>query len=447
MNQPRFLHRSIRQTTKIRQLASGHLLAQCLARFFPASHPLRGALEQAVEKVTAAQPQSPTASEHKVSEEPKDILPEVEVYIANLVVTALLAHNLDEDAAQLATLLVERIKSWNRRTLDIFSSKAFFYYSLAHERLNRLEAIRQQLLALYRTACLRRDEMGQAMLLNLLLRNYLHYNLVEQANKLVSKSNFPENASNAQFCRYLYYMGRIQAIQLDYTDAYMSLMQASRKAPQESALGFVITVHKLAIIVQLLMGDIPERQIFNQKELRVALFPYLQLTQAVRGGDLQAFNQVVERYANVFRADKTYTLIQRLGHNVIKTGLRKINISYSRISLQDIAAKLHLPNPRTAEFVCAKAIRDGVIEAYLDHENGWLTSSEVVDVYSTDEPQKAFHRRITFCLDVHNDAVKAMRYPPDAYKKELQKEKKKEDDKTDEEIVKEIEEDLEDEGL
>lgn len=43
--------------------------------------------------------------------------------------------------------------------------------------------------------------------------------------------------------------------------------------------------------------------------------------------------------------------------------------------------------------------------------------------------------------------TQAMRYPPDAYKKELQKEKKKEDDKTDEEIVKEIEEDLEDDGI
>ncbi len=32
----------------------------------------------------------------------------------------------------------------------------------------------------------------------------------------------------------------------------------------------------------------------------------------------------------------------RLGHNVIKTGLRKISLSYSRIALADIAAKLHL---------------------------------------------------------------------------------------------------------
>jgi len=37
-----------------------------------------------------------------------------------------------------------------------------------------------------------------------------------------------------------------------------------------------------------------------------------------------------------------YTLIQRLRHNVIKTGLRKINVAYSRISLADVCKKLHL---------------------------------------------------------------------------------------------------------
>jgi hypothetical protein len=33
-----------------------------------------------------------------------------------------------------------------------------------------------------------------------------------------------------------------------------------------------------------------------------------------------------------------------------------------------------------------------VIEATLDHENGWLISNQMIDVYSTEEPQKAFHR-------------------------------------------------------
>ena len=36
--------------------------------------------------------------------------------------------------------------------------------------------------------------------------------------------------------------------------------------------------------------------------------------------------------------------------------------------------------------------RDGVIEAKIDHERGWLSSHELMDLYSTDEPQRAFHK-------------------------------------------------------
>jgi hypothetical protein len=57
-----------------------------------------------------------------------------------------------------------------------------------------------------------------------------------------------------------------------------------------------------------------------------------------------------------------------------------------------------------------------------------------------------FCRRIAFCLDVYNEAVKSMRYPPDAYRKELAAQsgtKDREDEKTIEELIKELEDDME----
>ena len=47
----------------------------------------------------------------------------------------------------------------------------------------------------------------------------------------------------------------------------------------------------------------------------------------------------------------------RLRHNVIKAGVRMINLSYSRISLSDIALKLQLDSPEDAEFIVAKVGR------------------------------------------------------------------------------------------
>lgn len=64
------------------------------------------------------------------------------------------------------------------------------------------------LLAAQRTAALRRDDDLQATLLPLLLRNYLEHNLYDQADRLVSKTSFPEGtAANAQLARWYYYIG------------------------------------------------------------------------------------------------------------------------------------------------------------------------------------------------------------------------------------------------
>ncbi len=68
------------------------------------------------------------------------------------------------------------------------------------------------------------------------------------------------------------------------------------------------------------------------------------------------------------------------------------------LSYQDVAEKLALPSAEDAEFIVAKAIRDGGIDAVIDHAGGFLRSREVLDVYSTQEPQSAFHARIAFCL-------------------------------------------------
>jgi len=245
-------------------------------------------------------------------------------------------------------------------------------------------------------------------------------------------SSFPENHSNYQYARFLYYMGRINVVQLNYSDAFDHLSQVIRRAPQISATGFRENTYKLLIIVQLLMGDIPERSTFKTIGLERSLKPYFHLTQAVRVGDLTGFNDLLHENKKIFVRDRTYNLIVRLRHNVIKAGLRKISLSYSRISIADITRKLSLDSEADAEYVIAKAIHDGAMDAIIDREHGFIYSKENVDVYSSGEPSAAFHRRVKFCLDIHNESVKAMRFPDE-----------REDDKDKEDFFAEGEVDVE----
>jgi 26S proteasome regulatory subunit N3 len=118
--------------------------------------------------------------------------------------------------------------------------------------------------------------------------------------------------------------------------------------------------------------------------------------------------------------------------NVIKAGLRKINLAYSRISVDEICRKLGLDNVEDGESMVAKSIHDGVIDATLDRATRQLQSKDVSDIYSTTEPQQAFHKRIHFTLDIQQQAVKSLRYPPQAGR---QKNDWESDDEEDEDTI------------
>ncbi|KAJ3159809.1 26S proteasome non-ATPase regulatory subunit [Geranomyces michiganensis] len=415
----RFTTRALRATASIRKRLNPDILAQALNAHFTEDTPRKQSLLEKIGKTSSAMDvDAPTSDNGK---EAKKFLPEHDIYLSYLVLLYLHDQKQNEKGMSLANELVQAVQTINRRTLDQLAGRIYFYYARFYELADKLTEARPVLLAAQRTATLRHDDDTQATILNLLLRSYLHFNLYEQADKLVSKAAFPEDASNNQMARHMYYLGRIKAMQLDYTVSHRHLLQAIRKGPTSPAsAGFQQAVNKLAIIVQLLMGEIPDRAVFRQPILRKSLLPYLQITQAVRVGDLAKFQETLGQHAAIFRADKTYTLILRLRHNVIKTGVRMISLSYSRISLKDICLKLQLDSEEDAEHIVAKSIRDGVIDASIDHERGFMKSRETKDLYSTAEPQAAFNQRIAFCLNLHNESVRALRFPREAGTKDLE---------------------------
>jgi len=159
------------------------------------------------------------------------------------------------------------------------------------------------------------------------------------------------------------------------------------------------------------MGEIPHRSLFANKDFQKHLVPYLQIVNCVKQGEMEKFRQLLKNNAKVFNADKNMALVHRLKHTVIKFGLKKINIAYSRISLKDIMEKLGLESVEETEQIVAKAIRDGVIEATLNHDEMTMQSLSVTDQYASNEPQQLLSKRIEFCMTLHNDAVKGLTYP------------------------------------
>ncbi|KAL9358177.1 hypothetical protein Peur_051430 [Populus x canadensis] len=215
-------------------------------------------------------------------------------------------------------------------TIGAIATRLYFYYSCTHDHevSGDLAEIRRALFGLHKVAIWNHDELGQISLL---------------VDRLLKK-------------------------------------RKEKKIAPVAARRFRIQCNKWAVLVRLLLGEIPETTIFTQSGMQGALRPYFELTNAVRIGDLELFSDVSE------------------------------NICYSSISLDDVADELRMHSTNHVEDVeniVAKAISDGANEAKIDHANGWLTLKETGDIYSTAEPQAAFSSRIAFCLKLHNEAARA----------------------------------------
>lgn len=460
--EPRFAHRALRNLTALRKSLTAEAIAQAIDENLVKDGPAAKALKPHLNVSSSMDVDTSTASTQTAD------LPETEMYLRLLLIHHLLSTPTEQSRKAALTLAKEsaaKIQSLNRRTMDPIGAKIWWAYGRAYEVVDpeHLASLRPELLAAQRTAALRRDDDTQAVLINLLLRNYLHYNLFSQADKFVSKTNFPQSAANPQLARNHFYLGRIKAVQLSYTQAHTQFQQAIRRAPPATtAPGFYQAVHKFFIVVELLMGEIPERQMFRHVVLEKPLKPYADIVRAVRAGSLSQFQTTLQTHAAQFTSDCTLTLLSRLRQNVIKTGLRKLSLAYSRISLRDICLKLHLESEEDAEYVVGKAIRDGVIDASIVHERGWMVqkgyeiegtsngeglgvvgqaSKAAFNLGGKSRPQgealvraevhtglmrgygpevvDVFGRRIAFCLQLHNESVRAMRYPLNAHRKEL----------------------------
>jgi 26S proteasome regulatory subunit N3 len=218
-NQTRLTQRAIRNTTAVRTRVAPAVLAEAVEQYVPESHPARAGMlsllaalpsppvEEAAKSESSDAAAAATAAAGGDSMETDDVTaaaaaaaaepvkekwedklaaaaPEVETYVSLLVLTTALREGRVTEAVDLSSALLQRVVSFNRRTLDVLAAKVVFYYSLAYERAGRIGETRSPLLALHRTCCLRHDEMGQATVLNLLLRNLLSQNLLDQAYKL-----------------------------------------------------------------------------------------------------------------------------------------------------------------------------------------------------------------------------------------------------------------------
>eukprot|EP01013_Petalomonas_cantuscygni_P010311 TRINITY_DN2336_c0_g1_i1.p1 TRINITY_DN2336_c0_g1~~TRINITY_DN2336_c0_g1_i1.p1 ORF type:complete len:320 (+),score=63.06 TRINITY_DN2336_c0_g1_i1:176-1135(+) len=269
--------------------------------------------------------------------------------------------------------------------------------------------------AAFKSATLHRDRLAQEILFNALLRNYIQNKLYDQGRKFFHSTSLQQPfVSSNQAARYSFYAGVIEVVTLNYSDAFEHFTAAQRRAP-DRAVGFRVLVVKFHAVTQLLLGDVPPRRTFVAPQTAALLRPYLEVTSAVRFGNLQTFQRVLRQHEHVFERDGTLPLIHRVHHNVLKTGLRRAVSAYSRISLASLAQKLALGDATDAAYVVAKAVADGIVDATIDPDvvGGAVIPRRESARFATATAAASMRRRIEYLVALRHELQRAMKFPPE----------------------------------
>lgn len=193
----RFAARSLRALPSLRRRVNPSVLRQAISTFC-----------QSFSKETILDyiPESDKTTEKldKVST-PQNLAFECEIYLQMLISMYL----LDEfnkkkiEKTQLLNCGKDLLNKITKHSvLDSLSARAFFYCARSMEVCKEPEEpLRPILHAALRTSTLKGHVETEATLLVLLLRSYVEAKLYTQADKLVSKTTMPENASSNQHAR------------------------------------------------------------------------------------------------------------------------------------------------------------------------------------------------------------------------------------------------------
>eukprot|EP00461_Guttulinopsis_vulgaris_P004671 UN04673 len=245
-----------------------------------------------------------------------------------------------------------------------------------------------------------------------IIRSYLKDNHFTQAYQFLSSITFPgaDKVDPKILSYFIYYKALIFAVYEEYAKSLDELLTVMRIS-NEHIEQFHLHVYRLYILVSLLMGQIPERNIFEIPLIKANLNSvYFDITATVRSGNVEEFNKLLKQEANIktFQDDNVYNLVLRLSPTIIRAGLIKLTKIYTTVPLTKVGKLLNIPQ-EDIHSVVTKAIFDGVIHAEID-ESDILHVINPSELYITTAPRELLINKINYVHKLHEQCQQGKKY-------------------------------------
>lgn len=282
------------------------------------------------------------------------------------------------------------------RTFDFFVGKLvkYFYLSIKH--------LGGDITPIYKILCTNR-EYGNKYTIAIATNSILEYQINSHIYEIIDE----EINDKSERCKYTFYLGFIYLVRGDYSMAMKYLDESDILNTKQT---LALLIKKCTIVCKLHLGDF---SIFYpyQNQLK----PYFSLIGCVKRGDVKAFYLHLEDQQSEYLSNNLYFVVRRLLKNIVRVGLRKVAICYSRIQVADISDILGF----NVEFILYKAIKDGEVKGFVQ-DGIFYSQQENLNKFQCGDQLKEV-------INVRKQIQSMMKYPeiePLTYEKVISSENK-----------------------
>jgi tetratricopeptide (TPR) repeat protein len=230
--------------------------------------------------------------------------------------------------------------------------------------------------------------VGTLEVINQLFRVYFKLNALRLCQHLIRTVNAPgfldfeKSFPVAHRVTYKFYVGRLHLYEDRYAEAVDNLTYAVNRTPELYEINKRLILLYL-IPARILRGTLPSRALLE----RYNMLWYVDITRALRTGNLRLFDEAVEKHEQFFIRKGLYLAIEKMRSLVYRSLCSKLynarvamsKVDPHKVKLDDVQLSLRVcgfeMSKDEVECILANLIYNGTIKGYLSHTVGYLVLS------------------------------------------------------------------------
>jgi len=206
------------------------------------------------------------------------------------------------------------------------------------------------------------------------------------------------------FLQYYYYGGMIYASLKQYERA-LYFFEVAITTPSNAISMIVVESYKKYILISLILHgklkNLPKytSQIITRM-LKQMIPHYTELVSAYSTFSIHKINLVISEYREQFTSDTNMGLVKQCVASLYKKNIQRLTKTFLKLSLEDMANRIHLSSKEEAEQYILNMIEEGEIFAQINQKDGMVVFQDNPEKFNSPFTLRKLEEDMSLCIQL-----------------------------------------------